>query len=262
MSTTTVAQFPTPHDAPAPARKERSYPGLHALPVYWLVLAGGAAGMFIDALLAVTLFQSLVGGSATVGTAVALAFGLVAAVAALETGVSLAGGHAATAWLGGLFVIGLGIALGSMRWLEGFTPATSLQTDQEVSGDPTQLAMAILLVAMYAVSGISLIIASSRIFVPARRSLRRHLKDRARLHGQIVAAEADYLRACERIANRPARLRRHEEQRDLALAQADAREAQLKDFARDEIVRALGPGAAPLVRAPHEPQPSKEDPEA
>lgn len=57
-------------------------------------------------------------------------------------------------------------------------------------------------------------------------------------------------------------LRRHEEQRDLALAQADAREAQLKDFARDEIVRALGPGAAPLVRAPHEPQLSKEDPEA
>lgn len=262
MSTTTITQFPAPHEAPAPARKDRPHPGLHAHPIYWLVLAGGAAGMFIDALLAVTLFQSLVGGSATVGTAVAMAFGLVAAVAALETGASMAGGHTTAAWLGGLFVIGLGVALGSMRWFEGFTPSTSVQTDQEVAGDPTQIAMAILLVAMYAVSALSLIIASSRIFVPARRSLRRHLKDREQIQAQIVATEADLVRAHERIAIRPARLGRHEEQRDLALVQADAREAQLKDFARDEIVRALGPGAAPLVRAPHEPQASQEAPEA
>lgn len=262
MSTTTVTQLPAPHQDPTHASQEHSNPGLHAHPVYWLVLAGGAAGMFIDALLAVTLFQSLVGGSATIGTAVAMAFGLVAAVAALETGLSMAGGHTASTWLGGLFVVGLGIALGSMRWFEGLTPSTALHTEREVTADPTQTAMAVLLVAMYAVSALSLIIASSRIFVPARRSLRRHLKDREQFQAQIVATEANLVRAYERIATRPARLKRHEEQRDLALAQADAREAQLKDFSRDEIVRALGPGAAPLVRAPHEPQLSKEDPEA
>lgn len=250
-----------PDTAATPVRHGRP-PGLFVSPVLWVVFTIACLGMGVDALMGFPVLSTILDMPDPITIAIMLALGAIAAKAATEAGINMANGKTRDAVLMSSVVAAVGLALAYARFTFGMSGDAGLQGDygtQLESGTHAEVPATLLMLSLYLASSASIFFTSSKLFVPERNDLRRHSAARQQASARLARLEPDYAVVHERIAFRDEQSRQLTELRDQALNQADAREAELKSYARDAITRAIGrPDATPLVRAPHEPQASSQ----
>lgn len=242
---------------PAPATRSGQPPGLSSSFVFKIMFIAAFALMGVDALLAFPVLSTVLDLSEPATVAVMLAVGLMAAEGATAAGVGIGNGKPRFAAVNLAFVAAVGLALTYARILVGMDGGVQLEGNyagQLATRSNTEVAAALMMLTLYALSATSIVFASSKIFVQQRFDLWRHDRQRKQAYRKLAPLESEYVAVHERVADRGQQSLRLEKLRRLALEQAAAREEALKDYARDAIARAVGrPDATPLVRAPHEP---------
>lgn len=232
-------------------------PGLHIpwyVPVMYVAALGGLA---IDAILAASVFGRLFDLDPTVTGVLLVIVGIGVAEGASSAAINRNLGQRRLSWGTIAAVLVLGVCLAYLRLSEGLVGAgvdTSGFAGAPVAVEDETPAIVFML-ALFILSTVVVYSSALKLFVPARKDLRRHAKGRDEAIGRLTALQAQLVAIDERLRSRDGRMERMTESRDHALGRVDAREKSLKGYARDAIARAVGaPGAVPLVRAPHEPE--------
>lgn len=233
-------------------------PGVAAGVAAWIIYWGSMVGLAIDALFAVTVVNKAFLIEETLSIIVVSVIGLIAAKLTTSAAIHWNSGRRVLAVLSLIAPIVVGVMLAWTRTIYGVTVGTELGFDTSADlglAQHDEAPATGLMLGLYCCSVIGVFGAALKLFLPARTQLKHHRKEIRRTLRRLIPMEADLAAIEERLVNGAQRSSEQEQAHLKALEQLDAREAQLKAYARDAIARAVNnPAATPLVRAPHQPQ--------
>lgn len=244
---------PTPATGRTPAVPSTTSPapGLATGPLPWITLIGGIIIQFADVMLAKAILDVVLNISVTVSWAIAICLSLAADLAAMGAGHARAAGKKDDMWFDLVAWAALGLSMFFVRW---FGAALTADPDPNPTADKV---LAVVMLALYSAAGAACIHASQVIFDPVRINYHTANRTIRKLRARLQKLDPTYTRIYRTLETARSERKIYKEERaEQANATADALEATLKDWARQQILMHLSsPTAAPLVRAPHQPEP-------